>query len=153
MASLGAFNVAVRDAEGAEPDTFEFCGETFTVGKPGLIPLGEFAEAAMSGLDTADMQGLAAMNRMLADVVIDADRGRFLETARRNRADAEDLMPIIQAVIEAAAARPTQRPSDSSPGPSSTGTSSKGSSSSEASSDPRRAGLQPVEAAALSLVG
>jgi hypothetical protein len=156
MALIGEFEVAVREVDPTEePDQFRFCGEVFTVGQVGLIPLGKFAKAAVSGLDSSDMEGLAAMIDMLTDTVVDEDRGRFLDTAQRNRAKADDLMPIIMAIIQAEAARPTQRPSDSSGGPSRTGASSRASSSSVAPilRDPRVQGLVPVDAAAMSLVG
>lgn len=151
MALLGEFEVAAREVED-DPAQFKFCGELFTVGKVGLIPLGRFAKAAVSGLDSADMEGLAAMLDMLSDTVVDGDRPRLLEVARRNRADATDLMPIIQAIIQAESGRPTRRPSDSPSGPSRTGENSRASSPS-AEGDPRRKNLVPVDAAALSLVG
>lgn len=158
MASIGSFEVAARRAEGVEPDTFDFCGETFTVSDQiGIIPLGRFAKAATSGLDSSEMEGMAAMIDLLGDAVIDADRERFLNTAAKNHASADDLMPIVQAVVQAQTARPTQRSSDSSAGPSTTGTSSKDSSPfgpvPPIQSDPRVQALVPVESAALSLVG
>lgn len=157
MGSLGEFGVAVREVEDREPDTFDFCGQTFTVGVAGLIPLGKFAKAAVSGVDSSDMEGLAAILDMLSDTVVDEDRGRFLEVATRNRAQADDLMPIIQAVIQAQSGHPTQRPSDSSGGPLTTGQSLTAPLPSAGLSpiqqDPRIRELQPVDAAGLSLVG
>lgn len=134
MANLGEFGVAAAETN-QEPDTFSFCGETFTVAtKVGIIPLGRFAQAAASGLDTAEMDGLAALIDVVAGVVVDDDRDRFLSVASKNRASADDLLPIVQAVMEAQSGRPTERPSDSSDGSPTTGESSKELSSSVESS-------------------
>jgi hypothetical protein len=160
MALLGAFQVAKRQADpNAEPLQFSFEGETFTVAdKVGLAPLADFAHAATSGLETSDMEGLAAMRSMLRQVVIDEDSDRLWETITRSRADGDDLMPIIQAVMEAQTGKDTPKPSDSSAGPSSLGPSSKESSPfgpgvSPIQRDPRVLELQTVEQAGLSLVG
>jgi len=153
MAIIGEFEVAARAVDpDAEPDQFKFCGEVFTIAdKIGVIPLGRFAKAAMSGLDTAEMEGMAAMVDMLCDAVVDEDRDRFLQVCTQNRADGDDLMPVVQAVFEVISGRPTRQLSDSSGGLSITGVSSKAASSSEVQ-DPRQAGLVSVEQAALSLV-
>jgi hypothetical protein len=151
MAIIGEFDVAARSR--SEPqDQFIFCGETFTVGRIGLVPLGRFAKAAMSGLDSAEMEGLAVIIDLLAQIVIDEDQDRFLDVASRNRADGDDLMPIVQALIEAQAGRPTQRPSDLSGGSLPTTESSREPSSSEASLSPimrdeRVRALRPVSEA------
>lgn len=133
MALIGEFEVAVRAADpNREPDQFKFCGELFTVSEQvGIIPLAEFAKAAMSGLDTAEMEGLAALLDLLAEVVIDEDQARFLATAKKHRATADDMMPIVQSVIEVISGRPTPQPSDSSVGLSTTGANLRASSSSE----------------------
>lgn len=154
MALIGEFEVAVKAADpNVEPDQFRFCNELFTVGRVGLIPLGRFAKAAVSGLDTSDMEGLAAMSDMIADCVVDEDQQRFLDLAQKHRAQADDLMPIVMALVQGESGRPTQSPSDSSDGPSTTGESSRALSSSAPVSDPRKEGLEPVETAALTMVG
>lgn len=159
MALIGEFEVAARQADpNREPDQFKFCGELFTVSEQmGIIPLGRFAKAATAGVDSNDMEGLAAIIDLLADTVIDEDRERFLNTAARNRAGAEDLMPIVTAVVQAQSGRPTQQPSDSSDGQSPTGVSSRASSPfgqvPAIQMDPRIQELQTIEAAGLSLVG
>ncbi len=163
MPSLGEFEVAAQAADpNREPDTFVLRKgdqrETFTVSDQiGIIPLGRFAKAATSGLDTAEMEGLAALVDLLADVVIDEDRERFLHTAAKFRAGGEQLMPIVRAVIEAQAGRPTAPLSDSSDGRSSTGESLKAPSPfgqvAPIQLDPRVRELQSVQGAALSLVG
>lgn len=156
MADLGAFGVAARE-QSAELDTFTFCGERFTVGQVGLVPLGMFAHAAVSGLDTAEMEGMAALVDVLSDLVTDEDRARFLATAKRNRANVDDLLPIVKAIIAAQTGNPTQRPSVSSGGPSTTGASSPGLSPfgpvPPIQMDPRVQALRPVTDVAASLVG
>lgn len=157
MALIGEFNVAVKqDDPDREVDQFKFEGELFTVANDmNFVALGRFASAAQSGLDTAEMEGLAAMIELISSVVIDEDRDRFLSLASRKRADGELLMQIVQAVIEAQTGRPTVQPSGSPDGQSRTGESSKAPSSSVESPiqrDPRIQALQPVETAALSLL-
>jgi hypothetical protein len=134
MASLGEFEAAVREADpDREADTFTLCGETFTVADEiGIVPLGMFAKAATSGLDTAEMDGLAALVDMASQCVVEEDVERFLSVASKKRINAELLLKIVQAVIEAQSGRPTQRPSDSSDGSSTTGASSKALSSYDA---------------------
>lgn len=159
MALIGEFEVAVKQADpNREPDQFKFCGELFTVSDRDLtVTLGRFARAAQSGLDTAEMDGLAAMMGLIEAVVIDEDRARFLDLAERKGADPEVLFKIVQAVVEAQTGRPTEQPSDSSAGLSTTGESSKALSPLGAvppiQLDPRIQALQPLDAAALSLVG
>lgn len=133
MALLGEFDVAVReDDPNREPDVFILCGETFTVSDHlGIVPLGMFAKAAASGLDTAEMEGLAALIDVVAQCVIESDQERLLSVATKKRADADLLLRIVKAVIEAQTGRPTERPSDSSDGSSTTGASSKAASSFE----------------------
>lgn len=138
MADLGSFDVAAKAVDpDREPDTFTLCGEKFTVATEiSVVPLGMFAKAAKSGLDTAEMDGLAAMIDMISQCVVDDDVDRFLAVASKNRVDAELLLKIVQAVMEAQTAFPTVQPSDSSDGESTTGPSSKVLSSSAVSSRP-----------------
>ena len=50
----------------------EFMGEEFAIAnKIGLMPLMRFAHAAKSGLDSADMEGMAAMYDMLRQCIAD----------------------------------------------------------------------------------
>ena len=52
--------------------TVEFLGEEFAIAdKIGLMPLMRFAHAAKSGLDSADMEGMAAMYDMLRQCIAD----------------------------------------------------------------------------------
>jgi hypothetical protein len=159
MALIGEFNVAVKqDTPDREPDQFKFEGELFTVADDiNFVALGRFASAANSGMDSAEMEGLAAMIDLISSVVVDEDRDRFLSLASRKRADGELLMQIVQAVIESQTGRPTEQPSGSPDGLSTTGESSKDASSSEASlspiqRDPRIRELRPITDEALSLL-
>lgn len=159
MALLGEFEAAVHKADpDREPDTFKLCGELFTVSDRDLtIPMARFAQVARSGIHAEELDGLAAMLDLLEAVVIDEDRDRLLKVASRNGVDAETAMDVVKAVIQAEAGRPTRQPSDSSDGQSTTGESSKGSSPFGAVppilQDPRVQALQPLDQAALSLVG
>lgn len=136
MALIGEFEAAVREADpDRELDTFKLQGETFTVApEPNIIALGRFARAAREGADSDDMEGLATLIDTVASVVIPEDENRFLDLASKHRLDAELLLRIVAAVMEAQAGRPTEPSSVSSPGRSQTGESSKALSSSAAPS-------------------
>lgn len=131
--------------------TIEFKGAEFAVAdKVGLMPLLRFAHAAKSGLDSADMEGMAALYDMLRQCIADKavyvlnggelDRAaynelppeaveqvvtyggwdEFEEHATTSRADDADLMDIVQRAMALLSARPTSRPSASSDGSQST---------------------------------
>ena len=115
-------------------DLVEFYGEKFTMAdRIGLMPLMRFAKFAKAGVDSADMAGLAAMYDLLEQCIDPADWERFEACADKHRADGEELLEVVTAVIERLTDRPTTRPSTSSDGPQTTGTSSTASSSSDAS--------------------
>lgn len=128
MASIGSFDVAVKEADpNKEADTFDLAGETFTVADQiGIVPLGRFARAAMSGADSAEMEGLAALLDTVESLVIPEDVERLMRVATEKRVDGDVLLNIIKAVMEAKTGNPTSSPSDSSGGLSTTGDSSKG---------------------------
>lgn len=134
MAKLGEFDVAVRENDpDREPDTFTLCGETFTVAdQVGIIPLAQFAKAASSGLDSAEMDGMAALIDVVKQCVVDEDAGRFLKLATEKRMDADLLLEIVKVVMEAQTGRPTGQPSASVDGLQTTTASSKEASSLEA---------------------
>jgi hypothetical protein len=136
---IGEFEAAVKEADpNREPDTFKLCGETFTVAdEPNIVALGMFARSARAGADTEDMESLATLIDTIASVVVPEDETRFLSVASKNRLDAELLLKIVAAVMEAQAGRPTAPSGDSSTGRSETGASSKALSSSEAPSGPK----------------
>lgn len=78
-----------------EPDVrrVEFAGEEFVIAdKIGLMPLMRFAHAAKSGLDSDDMEGMAAMYDMLRQCI--ADDSVFLFQGHRiTRDEASELPP------------------------------------------------------------
>lgn len=96
----------------------EFFGEHFHVAdRVGLMPLMKFAHAASNGLDSDDMEGLAACYAMVRDCIHPDDWPRFERKAIDERAEADDIFGVVQKVTEIITARPTSRPSDSSAGP------------------------------------
>jgi hypothetical protein len=120
----------------------DFLGAEFAIAdKVGLMPLLRFAHAAKSGLDSADLEGMAAMYDMLrqciADEAVYVRDGRpidkpaevdesvtklggwaeFEAHATKAKADDEDLMGVVQRVMTLLSERPTSQPSDSSDGP------------------------------------
>jgi hypothetical protein len=105
----------------------EFGGETFTTAdRIGLMPLMRFAKVAKAGVDSASMEGLAAMYDMLEQCIAPQDWPRFVEAANRTHADGDELMAVVARVFEVLTERPTSRPSDSSDGPSTTPRASEG---------------------------
>jgi hypothetical protein len=99
-------------------DQVEFLGRGFTVAaKVGLMPLLRFAKAAKSGLDSSDVEGMAAMYDLLQQCIVDEEWAVFEQHATTQRADDEDLMKFIQQVMAVLSGRPTRRPSDSFTGP------------------------------------
>lgn len=135
-----------------DPSKVEFKGEYFAMAESiGLMPLLRFAHASSQGLDSDDLEGLAAMYELISDCIdqtvptemrVDPSDGvkkempagqsewqRFVRHSVKTKADADDLMKLVQRVIERLAARPTKRPGDSSAGPQTTSVNSKDSSS------------------------
>lgn len=114
-----------------ERETVTFMGEEFAIAdKIGLMPLMRFAKAAQSGLDSADMEGLAAMYDLLEQCIADDEWKRFDNHATKTRANDEELMQVIKDVTAQLSARPTSRPSASSGGPQQTAPTSEEDSSS-----------------------
>lgn len=125
----------------------EFMGAYFQMAENiGLMPLLKFAHASSQGLDSNDMEGLAALYSMLQDCIDpgiegDPENGvestlgrewkRFERHAITTKAEADDLMAMVQKVIEVISSRPSRRPGGSSPGPQRTLASSKDSSLTE----------------------
>lgn len=94
-----------------------------------LMPMLRFAHLAKKGADSADMEAMAAMYDLLRAVFTDDAWEQFQQDASDERADAEQLLGLVQKAITVISARPTSRPSDSTPGPQTTTESSTGSSS------------------------
>jgi hypothetical protein len=144
MASLGTFAAAAReyDPDAHAPDTFEFCGETFTV--RGTIPsmLHLTVAAAWVGKLSA-FDGDAALYEALRHALTVPERkvdgvthladtsewDRFYRLAIDNNVEGEWLTAIVFKIMGAEDARPTERRSTSSDGSSPTGTSSNTSAS------------------------
>lgn len=126
--------------------TIEFMGKRFRIAaKIGLMPLLKFAHVSRKGVDSADIEGLAAMYAMIRDCIDaepsvryeqDARTGerkpiygpsewdRFEEHANDTKADDTELFDVVTKVIEVISARPTERRSESSTGsPATSGTS------------------------------
>lgn len=98
--------------------SIEFAGEKFAVAdRVGLMPLMRFAHLASAGVDSEDMEALAAMYDLLEQCLADEDWGRFQRAATKSRADGEALMGVVQKAIEVIGERPTGPASDSSGGP------------------------------------
>jgi hypothetical protein len=99
-------------------ETVEFCGETFHIAdKVAALPLMRFAKAAKAGVDSDDLDGLAALYDVLGQCIHPDEWGRFESHADRERADGDQLLEVVQEVFTLLAARPTGRSSDSSGGP------------------------------------
>lgn len=138
-----------------------FAGRPFKVAeKFGLMPLVRFAYLSKKGLDTGDMESLAAMYDVMRQAIADDDWEAFCDHAANVHADGDELIEVVGEAIQVISSRPTRRPSDSSDGPSPTETSSSAGSSSPGSSEltPRQAQLReqikelrPVEEIAASL--
>lgn len=139
MASLGTFGAAMREREpNAEPDTFEFCGETFTV--HGTIPsmLHLTIAAAWAGKVSA-FEGDAAMFEALRHALtVPAHDGAPADASEWDRlyrlaidrdVEAEWLTALVFNLMAAEDGRPTERRSTSSTGSSPTSQSSSSSSS------------------------
>jgi hypothetical protein len=135
--------------------TVEFHGVDFAIAdKVGLMPLLRFAHAAKSGLDSADMEGMAAMYDMLQQCIAEravyvrdgrpidkpdeVDDGitvyggwpEFEAHATKVKADDDELMGVVKRVMGQLSERPTSQPSDSSVGQPSTAPMSEAASSS-----------------------
>ncbi len=90
----------------------------------------KMARAAKAGGDTAELDGLAAMDAVVDTCLRREDVDRFDALCDEHGVDTEHLMEFVASVVAEVAERPTQRPSGSSSGQRSTeGASPAGSSS------------------------
>jgi len=143
VGSLGSFGAARREYEvPAEPDTFDFCGETFTVRGtiPSMVHLSVAAAWAgkISGLDgdaamyEALRYALTVPERKVDGKTEPADKSeweRFRKLAVTANVEGEWLTALTFNLMSAESARPTVRRSTSSDGSSPTSTSSNTSAS------------------------
>jgi hypothetical protein len=100
--------------------------------KFGLIPMIKYARLAKQGVDSDDLEGLVVIGEVLEECFPESVYALFEETARKNHADGEELMEVMQEAMQAIAERPTQQPSDSVGGQPTTSVSSGAGSSSQA---------------------
>jgi hypothetical protein len=143
VASLGSFAAAKREYETpAEPDTFEFGGETFTVRGtiPGMLQL---TIGAWFGGTVGGNEGAAALRDVVRLALTapareedgktvpedDSQWQRFYELAVEQDVDTEEIAEVAYVLLGSDAGRPTGRRSTSSTGSSPTSTSSNNSSS------------------------
>lgn len=116
-ATTQSVQAAVEGVEVDDGRKVEFMGSAFRMADSiGLMPLLKFAHASAQGLDSTDMEGLAALYEMIHDCIHDDEWQRFERHAIDTKAEAEDLMSLVQKVIEALSARPSRPPGDSSAG-------------------------------------
>lgn len=83
----------------------------------GSMPLLQFAHSAKSGLDSAQMDGLAAVYDLLHDVIHPDDWDKFRARVAEHKLGQTDLMGIVTRVWSAVANRPLDSGSDSESGP------------------------------------
>jgi len=132
VADLNAAEPVVHDiqarSEGVEvldELSVDFLGQRFKLrDRVGLMPLMAFAQTAKSGKDTADMDALSSLYRLLRSCIHADDWPRFEDHAEETAADADDLLKVVGDAIAAVTARPTRRPAVSSAGPPTTSPSS-----------------------------
>lgn len=123
MTIVGPFEATVSDYQG-EATILQFCGEEFKVAdNVGGMPLLEFAAAAKSGLDSSELDGLAAMFAMIRDTLAEGEWDRFRDVAKKHKAPVSQLMEVCTSIYAALSNRPTQTASDSPSGLSNTKTS------------------------------
>jgi hypothetical protein len=124
MAALQARTEGVdieKNKDGSIVRKVTLMDKEFRIGnKVGLMPLMEFAYFADSGADTNDMGALVAIYEMLKDCIHEEDWDAFRAHAKQMKAEAEDLLPVVQQTIEQLTSRPTARGTDSSVGSSRT---------------------------------
>lgn len=102
----------------------------------GLMPLLRFAHSAKSGLDTDDMEGMAALYTMIRDVVHEGDWEDFQEYATVVKAEDEELLEFVSGAIEVISARKVAQRGSSSATSRKTSAKSKGNSSRPGSAIP-----------------
>lgn len=113
-----------------------FHGEAFPVPERiNALAYMRYAEASVRGVDSDDMEGLAVMYVLLKSCFTEQDWHRFEALCLQHNSTHAELLEVVKQIFEAVAARPTQRPSDSSDGPASTSPSSAEDSSSQVIED------------------
>lgn len=128
MSRLGDFGQAVEAP--AEPDTFGWFGVDVRVAEDfGELVFTDWVEE-FGAVDEGDPKAVTATKQLMRRLVHQDDFESFWRLAVKNRQGSADLARLMQQVIEAVSARPTQSPTGSSGGRVSTVPSSKVGSSS-----------------------
>lgn len=143
-------NFTTQDVQGSiegavemdDDNSIEFLGKRFRLAQRiGLMPMLAFAAASKKGLDSSDMEGLAAMFALIRDCLdqtrvqaVDADGApvfepdgsvryagpsdwmRFEQHCYEEQASAEELMEFISSAMSVVSARPQKRRETSSGG-------------------------------------
>lgn len=158
-AVLVPFGPEVSEAEAQQPgwmaarDDSGVLKRAFRVAEGvGMMPLLRFAHAAKSGMDTDDLEGMAALYTMIRDTVHEADWEAFQDYATVTKAEDEALLEFVSAAIEVISARKAKQRGSSSGTSPRTSERSKVSSSRPGSVTPPGARL-PEEAEGLMPVG
>lgn len=151
---------------GEEFDTIEFYGEKFRLAeRVGLMPMLAFANAGKKGIDSDDMEGLAAMYALVRSVIHrpvlhdehgqrqvdengralrdESEWNRFESLAIDENAEGDDIMAAVNQAMEIMAARP-RKPREISSGSSRPTSERSKDSSSSPVTRPDLAGLTPV---------
>lgn len=103
-----------------EDDEVRFFGQIFRMAeRVGKMPVLKFSKIALDDA-ASDVDEASAMYDLLEACFHADDWRRFEKAATVTGADEEELFDVIRVVLRAQSARPTRRPSDSSPGPSHT---------------------------------
>lgn len=170
--TTGTVQAAVEGAPQTDDDgRLEFLGTRFRLAeRVGMMPLLAFANASKNGLDSDDMEGMAAMYALIRDVIdqtrvqkVDPETGepqfdgagepvwegpsewqRFERFCMEQQAEGEELMEFIGRAMGVIAARPRKRREISSGSSPRTSPSSKAGSSSPVRNRPDLDGLTAV---------
>lgn len=126
----GHFTPAPPQPDPGDPATWErgtfieHDGERFRIApEVGLMSMMDFAEVAEEGIDANAIAGLAAMKRLLKDLIDERDWQRFHAWTRTAKLDGVQLGLVISKAMEIVGGRetPTESPSGSPGGPWTTG--------------------------------
>lgn len=91
----------------------EFMGASYRLAdKVGILPLLKFQRYA----EANDARAMAAMYSILQDTIHPDEWQRFEDDAISKKADGDDLLRVVDAMVEILTARPTSPPGGSSPG-------------------------------------
>lgn len=107
----------------------EFMGNQYRMAESiGMMPMLKFAHVSSRGVDSNDLEGMAALYSMIRDCIDPDEWARFEQDAIDKKADGDDLLAVVSKVIETVSARPTRPPKGSPNGRRSTSANSKASS-------------------------